>query len=104
MHQKFFYPQKFLMTFFLVIGYFFQNLLPSLKIYSLFFLTSLLFLSIFLSFSLFLLSFMFFLNQTKIKNSPLTIGGQKWGLPTHLNYWEGACPGCPQSLHLCLAA
>ena len=65
----------------LVIDYFFQNVLLSVKIYSLFFLTSLLLLCIFLSFSLFLPSFMFFLqNFNKNKNLLWLLGGGKKGV------------------------
>src|SRR6218665_500932 len=74
--KKFFYPPKFLMTFFNHRA-FFQNLLLCV-------------------FSISLLCFWFFIFQNILL---LIIGGK--GVP-HLNYWGSVCPGCPQSLRLCM--
>ena len=87
--KKFFYSQKFLMTFYFVIDNFSQKLTPFIQ-------NLLHFLCIFLYLSLFLLSFRFFL--LKIKKLEILVwllgGGQKKGFCPHLNYWEGV-PGLP---------
>ena len=75
------YPQKFLMTFFLVINHFYPKFTP-------------LYFYFFVSVSLLLL---FFMLEGKIKkNSPLIIGGWgKKGFCPHINYWgahAGAAP------------
>src|SRR6218665_3224231 len=92
MHKKSSIPQKFLITFFSPRLLFRKNLLPSLEIFSLFFLTLFLYFSSFLCFSL---HFFF----TKIKQNKKKLSdywGKKGILSPHLNYWGARARAAPR--------